>query len=183
MFTLTRNWWALALRGVAAVIFGILAFLLPGITLAALVLLFGAYAFIDGVLSVVAALRESAMDRRWWALLIEGILGIGAAVVTVIMPGITALVLLYVIAFWAIATGIFEIGTAIRLRREISGEWLMILGGFASLVLGFLLIVFPGAGALAVVWWIGAYAVIFGGLLIGLAFRLRAWRRELVPAA
>jgi uncharacterized membrane protein HdeD (DUF308 family) len=175
---LTRNWWALAIRGVAAIIFGILAFVWPGITLAALVLLFGAYAITDGIFAVVAALNAAGRERRWWALLIEGILSIIAGVLTFILPGITALFLLYLIAFWAIVTGVFEISTAIRLRKEITGEWLMALSGIASVLFGFLLLMFPGAGALAVIWWIGAYTLVFGVLLLSLAFRLRTWGRE-----
>jgi uncharacterized membrane protein HdeD (DUF308 family) len=175
---LTRNWWALAIRGVAAVIFGILAFVGPGITLAALVLLFGAYAITDGIFAIVAALNAERSERRWWALLIEGILGIIAGVLTFIVPGITALFLLYLIAFWAMVTGVFEIATAIRLRKEITGEWLLVLSGVASVLFGFLLVLFPAAGALALIWWIGAFALVSGVLLLALAFRLRSWGRE-----
>jgi len=176
---LTRNWWALALRGLFAVIFGILAFAMPRVTLAALVLLFGAYAIADGVFAIIAAVKASGGARRWWWLVLEGVLSIAVGVLTFVMPGITALFLLYLIAFWAILTGAFEIGIAIRLRKEITGEWLMALSGIASVLLGALLVLFPGAGAVAVIWWIGAYAIVFGALLLALAFKLRNWERAL----
>jgi uncharacterized membrane protein HdeD (DUF308 family) len=179
MVSLSHNWWALAIRGVAAIIFGVLAFVWPGITLTALVLLFGAYAITDGIFAIIAAVNASGKARRWWLLLLEGILSIVAGVLTFILPGITALFLLYLIAFWAIVTGVFAIGTAIRLRKEITGEWLMALSGVASVLFGFLLLLFPGAGALALIWWIGAYAVVFGALLLGLAFRLRSRDRTI----
>jgi uncharacterized membrane protein HdeD (DUF308 family) len=177
VIVLTRNWWALAIRGLLAIVFGILAFALPSATLAALVLLFGAYAIADGVFAIIAAVKASGGARRWWWLVLEGILSIGVGVLTFVMPEITALFLLYLIAFWAILTGVFEIAIAIRLRKEITGEWLMALGGIASVLFGALLVLFPGAGALAVIWWIGAYAIVFGALLLALAFKLRNWER------
>jgi uncharacterized membrane protein HdeD (DUF308 family) len=170
---LTRNWWVLVVEGVLAIVFGILAFFVPAITLAALVLLFGAYAFIDGIFSIVAAVRAQE-GSPWWALVIRGVAGIGIGIVTILWPGITAIALLFLIAAWAIITGVLEIVAAIRLRRQISGEWLLALAGIASLAFGILLLVSPGAGALAVVWIIGAYAIIFGALLIVLGLRLRA---------
>ena len=179
VIVLTRNWWALAIRGLLAVVFGILAFLLPGVTLAALVLLFGAYAIADGVFAIIAAVKASGGARRWWWLVLEGVLSIAVGVLTFVMPEITALFLLYLIAFWAILTGVFEIVIAIRLRKEITGEWLMALSGIASVLFGALLVLFPGAGALAVIWWIGAFAIVFGVLLLALAFKLRNWEREL----
>jgi uncharacterized membrane protein HdeD (DUF308 family) len=176
---LTRNWWALALRGLAGIIFGIIAFLWPGITLTALVLLFGAFAITDGIFAIIAAVNASGRERKWWLLLLQGILGILAGIVAFIMPGITALFLLYLIAAWAIVTGGFAIGAAIRLRKEITGEWLMVLGGIAAVLFGVLLVLFPGAGALAVVWWIGAFALVYGALLLALGLRLRSWEKEL----
>jgi uncharacterized membrane protein HdeD (DUF308 family) len=181
-FELARNWWTLAIRGVVAIIFGILAFVWPGITLLTLVILFAVYALADGFFAIVAAMSASSRGEKWWALLLEGILGIVAGVVTLLVPGITALFLLYIIAFWSLITGIFEVVTAVRLRREISDEWLMGLGGVASVIFGILLLSFPGAGALAVVWLIGAYAIIFGVLLLSLAIRLRTRGREILPA-
>lgn len=170
---LSRNWWMLALRGVVAVIFGILAFIWPGLTLWALVYLFGAYVLIDGVAALVSAFTGRDVDDRWWVLLLEGLAGIAAGLVAFIWPGMTAFVLLYLIAAWAIVTGIIEIVAAIRLRKEIEGEWVLALSGLASIIFGVLMVIWPGAGALAVVWLIAAYAIFFGILLIFLAFRVR----------
>ena len=144
MHLLARNWWALALRGVAAILFGLLTFLVPGLTLLWLVLLFGAYALIDGLLNVIASFRGAA---HHWALLIEGIIGILAGIVTFLWPGITAIALLYLIAFWAIFTGVLEIVAGIRLRRLITNEWVYILMGIASVIFGFLIMLAPVAGA------------------------------------
>ena len=173
--SLTRNWWAVALRGLAGILFGIITFVSPGISLAALVLLFGAYAFADGVLSIVSAVRRRGADR-WWLLLVQGIVGIGAGVVTVLWPGITAIALLFVIAAWALAGGALQVAAAIRLRKVMTGEWLLALGGVLSIALGVLLVLLPGPGALALVIWIGAYALVFGVLLLVLGFRLRGLR-------
>ncbi|HEV7366685.1 MAG TPA: HdeD family acid-resistance protein [Gemmatimonadales bacterium] len=170
--SLSRNWWAVSLRGLAGILFGIITFFAPGISLAALVLLFGAYALVDGVLAIVSAVRRRGADR-WWLLLLEGLVGIAAGVLTFLWPGITALALLYVIAAWALVTGAFEIAAAIRLRKAISGEWLLALSGIFSIALGVLLVLFPGPGALAVTIWIGAYAFVFGALLFALGLRLR----------
>jgi uncharacterized membrane protein HdeD (DUF308 family) len=170
---LSRNWWALALRGLLAVLFGLAAFFLPGITLTALILLFGAFALVDGVFAIVAAVRAEEHGARWWLLLAEGVFGVLIGILTFIWPGLTALVLLYFVAAWAIVTGVFEIAGAIRLRQEIEGEWALILGGVLSVIFGVLLAVLPGVGILALVWLIGAYAVVFGVLLIILAFRVR----------
>jgi uncharacterized membrane protein HdeD (DUF308 family) len=174
--TLTANWWALALRGLVAVLFGSLTFFLPGLTLVTLVLLFGAYAMVDGVFNVIAFFRVAS---HHWALLIEGVVGIFVGVLTFAWPAITAFVLLYLIAFWAILTGIFEVVAGIRLRKTIANEWLLLLMGFLSLLFGLLILFAPGTGALAIVLWIGAYALVFGVVLLVLAFRLRG-HRELV---
>jgi uncharacterized membrane protein HdeD (DUF308 family) len=176
--SLAHNWWVVVLRGLAGMAFGLVTFFAPGISLAALVLVFGAYAFADGVLAIISAFRrDSSTGERWWLLLLEGIAGIGAGVVTLLWPGITAIVLLYVIAAWALVTGFLEIFAAIRLRKAISGEWLLILSGILSVALGVLLVLFPGPGALALVIWIGAYAFVFGALLLALGLRLRALKR------
>jgi uncharacterized membrane protein HdeD (DUF308 family) len=171
--SLSRNWWAVSLRGLAGILFGIITFVSPAISLAALVLLFGAYAFADGVLAIVSAVRRRGTDR-WWLLLLEGIVGIAAGVLTWLWPGITALALLYVIAAWALVTGAFEVAAAIRLRKVISREWLLALSGLVSIALGVLLILAPGPGALALVIWIGAYAFVFGALLFALGLRLKS---------
>jgi uncharacterized membrane protein HdeD (DUF308 family) len=171
---LSRNWWLVALRGLAAIVFGVLAFVWPAITLWALVLLFGAYMLVDGIFAIVAAVRAAGREARWWLLLIEGVLGVLAGLVAAFWPGLTALALLYFIAAWAIVSGILEIAGAIRLRREIEGEWALGLSGALSLLFGVLLVVIPApAGLLSLVWLIGAYALAFGVLLLVLAFRLR----------
>ena len=170
---LARFWWALALRGLFAVLFGLLAIFMPHKTLLVLVLLFGAYAFLDGIFDLVSAIRS---PRHHWAFLLEGIVGIIAGVATFVWPRITGMVLLYLIAFWAISTGVFEILSGIRLRTAIANEIWLVLTGVLSLLFGILIIIFPSAGALAIAFWIGAYALIFGIMLIALAFRLRRFR-------
>jgi uncharacterized membrane protein HdeD (DUF308 family) len=174
--TLARNWWVVLLRGLAGIIFGVLTFIWPELSFAALVLLFGAYAFADGVLALITAVRQRGNDR-WWLLVLHGILGMAIGVATVLWPGITALALLYLIAAWALVTGALEIAAAIRLRKVITGEWLLALAGVASVALGILLVLFPGPGAFALVIWIGAYALVAGVLLVMLAIRLRSWAR------
>ncbi len=175
---LAHNWWAVAIRGLAAIIFGILALVWPGITFAVLVLFWGAYALVDGAFAIISALTHPMEGNHRWLLLLEGLAGIAAGILTFVWPGLTALVLLYLIAAWGIITGILEIVAAIRLRREIANEWLLAISGVASLVLGVAIAVFPAAGALAVVWLIGAYALVFGFLLLFLAFRLRTYAGE-----
>jgi uncharacterized membrane protein HdeD (DUF308 family) len=172
---LARNWWALFLRGVVAVLFGILTFIWPGLSLAVLVLLFGAYVLVDGLFAIVAAMKAPARNKRWWVLLIEGIVGVIIGVLTFFWPAMTALALLYFIALWALITGVLEIGAAIRLRKSISNEWLLVISGFLSILFGLALVIVPVAGALAVVWLIGVYAIVFGVLIIALSFRLRKW--------
>jgi uncharacterized membrane protein HdeD (DUF308 family) len=138
-------------------------------------LLFGAYALIDGIFSIAGAWRAARAHERWGVLILEGVVGIIAAVVTVAWPGITALSLVFVVAAWAVVTGIFEIAAAVRLRRYIKGEWLLILGGIASVVFGILLAMSPLVGALVLAIWLGVYALIFGAMLVGLGLRLRTW--------
>ena len=172
---LSRNWWALALRGLAAILFGILAFAWPGITLFVLIVFFGAYMLVDGIFAIVAAVRAAGDGARWWLMLLEGILGVVVGLVAFFWPGLTALALLYLIAAWAIVTGIMEIAAAIRLRREVVGEWALVLGGAFSVLFGVLLVVIPArAGLLSLTWLIGAYAVVFGVLQVVLAFRVRS---------
>ena len=178
MFNLmTQNWWAIALRGLVALLFGIATFMWPGITLWVLVALFGAYTLVNGVFAVIEAFSRDISRERWRPLLFEGIVSLVIGVVTITWPGLTAMGLLYLIAFCAIVTGVFEIITAIRLRREIRGEWMMALIAILSMAFGFLLIAFPLAGALSVVLMIGAFAFATGALMIALAFKLRSLRR------
>ena len=174
---LARNWWALALRGLVAVLFGLLTILIPGVTTVILVLLFGAYALVDGIFNVIASFRSVS---HHWALLTEGVIGILAGILTFAWPAITAVALLYLIAFWAILTGIFEIIAGIRLRKAITSEWALLLMGTLSMLFGILILFVPVAGALAIVLWIGVYALAFGVFVLILAFRLRG-HRDLVP--
>jgi uncharacterized membrane protein HdeD (DUF308 family) len=171
-----RGWWLLLLRGLAAIVFGVLTLLEPGISLAVLVLFFACYALVDGVLCLWTVVAGHGRHESRWVLGLEGLLGVGVGVLTFVAPGITALVLLFYIAIWAIATGVLEIAVAIRLRREIRGEWLLVLAGVASVVFGVILMVRPGAGALALLWLIGSYAILFGLLVVGLAFRARRFQ-------
>ena len=167
-----RNWWLLVLRGACAILFGVFALAWPGVTVGALLLLFGAYAFADGVLAVVAALSGRA-STPWGALLLEGLVGLGAAAAALFFPGVTAIVLLYLIAFWAILTGILEIAAALQLRKEIDGEFWLGLAGAASILFGVLLVLFPAQATLTLVWLIGSGAIVIGAFLILLGWRLR----------
>lgn len=178
---LARNWWALALRGLLAMLFGVLTFFWPRISLVSLVLLFGSFMLVDGLLAVITAFR-AAEGARWWALLLSGLVGIAMGALTLIWPGITALILLYLVAGWAIGRGIFEILGAIRLRKQITGEWLWVLSGITTVLFGVLLVIWPRVGALVVIWLVGAFAFISGGMLLGLAFRLRSWGRTVNQA-
>ena len=178
---LARHWWVIGLRGLAAILFGVLAFVWPGMTLAVLVLLFGAYALVDGVLTLLAAVRGGVQHRI--VMLVEGVVSVLAGLAAFVWPGLTALVLLYIIAFWAIVTGVLEIVAAIRVRRAISNELGLVIGGVLSVVFGVVLLIAPGAGALAVIFLIGAYAVVFGIALLGLAWRLREHHQTAIGGA
>jgi uncharacterized membrane protein HdeD (DUF308 family) len=179
--TLARNWWKLLVRGVAAILFGVLVWLLPGISLTLLVLSFGVFVVVDGILGAWVAFSGRKEYENWWELLLWGLVGIGVGILTFVSPGVTAVALVIFIAVWAIATGVLQIVVAIRLRREIEGEWLLILGGLASVVLGILFMLQPGTGALALVWLIGTYAIVFGLLLAMLAFKMRSFRKVAYP--
>ena len=170
---LAQNWWMFLLRGIAAIVFGVLAFVWPGITLLTLVFLYGAFALVDGVFSIGAAVMGGkGMGPRWWLALI-GLLGIGAGLLTFVWPGITALVLLIFIAVWSILIGVLQIAGAIQLRKEIDNEWFLILSGALSVLVGIFLLAQPGAGALALIWVIGFYAIVVGIIHVALAFRLK----------
>lgn len=181
---LSRNWWVVLLRGVAAILFGIVALLMPTLSFGVLVFVFGAYAFADGVLAIASAIRRRGSSDHWWVLLLEGLASVAVGVLTIFVPGLTALTLLYLYAAWALVTGVLEVMAAIRLRKVITGEWLLMLTGVASVAFAVLLIVSPGIGAITLMLWLAAYALAFGALLIALAFQLRSRSHELhVPPA
>jgi len=163
-----KNWWVLLLRGIFAVLFGVMAFAWPGLTLVALVLLFGVYALVDGLMALWVGGKW-----RMWSFFLVGVIGVIVGICTFIYPGITAVALLYLIAIWAIVRGIFELIAAIQLRKEIRNEWMLIIGSIISILFGMALFAKPAAGALAMVWVIGAYAIIFGVMMIVLSFRVR----------
>jgi uncharacterized membrane protein HdeD (DUF308 family) len=173
---LSRYWWAFVVRGIFAILFGILAYAWPGITLSTLIIFFGAYVLIDGILLAIKTIGKWGERDDRWLLLLEGLLGIGIGVITFVAPGITAVALIFFIAAWSLATGVLEIAAAIRLRKEIQGEGWMILSGIASIVFAVLVMFFPGAGALGLLWLIAAYAIIFGVMLVILGIKLRGHR-------
>src|SRR6516165_9821634 len=172
---LHRQWWLLLLRGIVAIAFGVLTFMRPGITLQALVWLFGIYVFIDGLLGAWLAVQGRKEVEDWWVLLLWGLLGIGIGILAFVKPDLTALALLFYIALWAIATGVLEIVAAVRLRKVISGELWLILAGIVSVAFGVWLVARPEAGALAVLWAIGIYAIVFGVLVVLFAFKIRSY--------
>lgn len=178
---IARNWWTFLVRGLLAIAFGLAALVWPDVTLLVLVALFGAFALLDGVISVLFGItgRESI---RWW-MVIWGLVGVAAGIGVFLWPTIGALALVYVIAAWAILTGAMEIAAAITWRREIRSEWVLIVAGVLSVLVGGAMALFPGAGAVALVWLIGAYAVVFGVLLVIVAFRLRDLRGHLTEPA
>jgi uncharacterized membrane protein HdeD (DUF308 family) len=169
---LAKYWWLLLLRGIVAIIFGVLAFIWPGVTLLTLILFYGAFALADGVLALAHAIMGGNVGSRWWLALV-GIAGIAAGLVTFLMPGLTALVLLFFIAGWAIALGVFQIIGAIRLRKEIDNEWLIGLSGALSVLFGLVLLFAPGPGILGLIWVIASYAIVFGIMLVMEAFKLK----------
>jgi uncharacterized membrane protein HdeD (DUF308 family) len=171
---LAKNWWVFVLRGVLAILFGVCAMLMPKITLAVLILLYGAYALADGIVAAVAAFsRRAAGEGFPWSVLLIGLAGIGVGLLTIMYPGLTALLLLYFIAAWQIVRGVTEIVVAIKLRKQIQGEGWLIAGGVLSVLVGLFLWARPGAGALALVWVIGSFAILFGIILVALGFKLR----------
>jgi uncharacterized membrane protein HdeD (DUF308 family) len=174
----TRNWWVFLLRGVAAIFFGLLAFKLPAFALSVLVLAFGIYALVDGLLSLFHALIGWSHLENRWLLVLEGLIGIWAGFVTLRAPALTTVALVFFVAIWALAIGILRIVEAIRLRREISGEFWLALSGVACMLFAFLVMLRPAAGALAMVWLIGWFAILEGAMLIALSFKLRGLRRQ-----
>ncbi len=179
---LFEKWWVLLLRGLVSIAFAVLIWMQPAITLKAMIILFGAFALVDGVLGVWSAFSSRKDRNNWWVLMLWGLVGIGIGIITFVAPAVTALALLFYIAIWAIVTGVLEIIAAVRLRKEIQGEWLLGLAGLLSLVFGILLIMHPGAGVLAVLWLVAAYALILGVLMVILAFKVRGWGAKLKAA-
>ena len=179
---LSQYWWVLLLRGILAILFGAVAFAWPGLTLATLILFFAAFVFVDGVFDVFHAFSGRKENENWWVLLLEGLLGVAFGVITWMNPGITALVLMLYIAFWAVATGVLKIIMAVRLRKEIEGEWWMVLSGLASVLFGVIMIARPGAGAMAVLWFIAAWAIVMGVFLVILSFQARGFGKKLEDA-
>ena len=170
---LARWWWTFIVRGILAIAFGVLAFFAPGLGIAVLVGLFAAWVIIDGIGNIIAGVRGRGLDRNWWLEILEGVVGIAAGLIALIFPAYAAQALVIIIAAWAIVTGVLEIIAAIRLRELISGEVWMGLAGVASILFGIILIVFPAAGALSLVWLISSFAIVFGIFLILLGWRLR----------
>ncbi len=162
---LSKNWWKFVARGVCAIVFGVLAFAWPGITLLTLVILFGVFALIDGIFSIITAISMRETMEDWWVLLLRGLAGVGIGLITYLAPGVTAFVLILYIAVWSLVTGVLELVVAIRLRKVVQGEFWLILSGIASIAFAFLLLARPGVGALSILWIIAIYAVIFGILL------------------
>ena len=169
---LIGNWWALALRGVVAILFALIAFFWPEITARALILLFGAYALVDGIFALVAGLRLARHHGRSTALLVEGILNIVIAIIVFVWPGPALLALIYLIGIWAIVTGIVLVAAGMALVR-LAGELLLVVSGILSILLGIVLLVHPVVGVVALSWWLGAYALLFGIILLSVAFRIR----------
>jgi uncharacterized membrane protein HdeD (DUF308 family) len=175
---LADRWWGLVIRGMAAILFGVLTFAFPGLSLLALVMVWAAYTLVDGVCNLILAARGPQADRRWGWLLFEGIASIAAGVLAVVWPDITSMALLMVIAIWAVLTGFAELAVAGRLRETLHDEWVLSASGVLAIAFGVFLLMFPGPGVLAALWTIGAYAIVSGVLLVGLGWQLHGWRRD-----
>ncbi|MDI9549444.1 MAG: HdeD family acid-resistance protein [Chloroflexota bacterium] len=176
---MTGKWWVLLVRGIAAILFGLAAMVWPGLTIGALIIMFGAFAIVDGVGALFAAFAHRGEAQYWWATALEGVVGIVLGILVMVWPGISAIALLFWIAAWAIVTGVFEVVSAIQLRKEISGEFWLILSGVLSILFGIFAFIRPGAGALAVIWVIAIYAIVFGITLIMLSFKVRGLNQAL----
>jgi uncharacterized membrane protein HdeD (DUF308 family) len=178
---LAQNWWAIALRGVLAILFGLIALFLPGPTIAALVLLFAAYMLVDGVFAIVAGVRAARRHERWGLLVVEGIIDLAAAAIAFVAPLATVVAFVWLIGAWAIVSGVVLTAAMFRLHAA-HGRWLMGLSGILSVIWGVLLLIWPAAGAVVLTWWIGAYALVFGVALLALAFKLRRRHQQLPPS-
>jgi uncharacterized membrane protein HdeD (DUF308 family) len=170
---LAQNWWAVGLRGVLAILFGIVALVFPGATMLSLVLIFAAYTLVDGVFAIISAVRAARRHERWGLLVLEGLVNIATGIVVVLWPVISLVAFVWLVAAWSIVSGALMLAAAPRLAGN-HGRWWLALGGIVSVLYGFLLIIAPLIGALVMTWWLGAYALIFGGSLLVLAFKLRA---------
>lgn len=169
-----RHWWALLVRGILAILFGIIALAAPGIALLAFIYVFAAYAIIDGIIAIVVSFQERSFLRTWWVLLLEGIIGIIFGILAFAWPGETALVLLFLVAIWALVTGVMEVSSAFVVPGSAGRRWGLGLAGLLSIIFGLILIVHPGAGLLAILWLVGIYAIVFGVSLIIYAFQVRS---------
>ena len=177
---LARNWWAMAIRGVVTILFGLAAFLLPFTTVASLVLLFAVYMLADGVFAIVAGVRAAARHERWGFLLVEGVVDLLAGAAALLVPGLTVLVVVSLLGAWSVVTGALMLAAAFRLHGG-HGRWLLALAGVVSVLWGVLLFLSPVAGALVLTWWLGGYALAFGVVLLVLALRLRGRRAGSLP--
>ncbi|RAJ02539.1 uncharacterized membrane protein HdeD (DUF308 family) [Chitinophaga skermanii] len=175
---LAKNWWLFVLRGVFAIIFGLIAFFWPGITLTILTIFLGAYLLVDGIFTFIYAFQVKKQESQWWVYLLEGLLGVAAGILILSWPGITALYIVFLVAFWAIVTGILEIIAAIRLRKVINNEWMLILAGILSIIFGVLIFSQPITGAVVIAWWIGIYAILFGVMLISVGVKLNKYHKS-----
>lgn len=171
---LAAHWWLPVVRGAAAILFGLAALAWPNATVLVLILIFGAFAFVDGVFAIAAAVRFATQHERWAPILVEGIVGVLIGLLAYAVPALIALVFIYFVALWAIVTGIFELVAAFRIRRSLAGEVFMIAAGILSVLLGLVFFVVPGIGLVASAWVIGVYAIFFGALMVGFGLRLRA---------
>lgn len=179
---LSRYWWAFILRGVLAIIFGVIAFVAPPVTIAALVLLFGAWATVDGVFHIASAIQDRDRSRSFWLAILEGVVSIIAGVLALVFPDVAAASFLLLIAAWSIITGLVEVMMAIRLREQITGELWLAIGGILSILFGVLIFLYPNSGAITIVWIIGAFAIAWGVTLISLGWRLRGVHQVASPA-
>jgi uncharacterized membrane protein HdeD (DUF308 family) len=170
---LARNWWIFALRGALGIMFGLIALFLPGVTMLSLVLVFSAYMLVDGICAIASGLRAARQGERWGWFIFEGIANLAAGIVAFLLPGLTVLVFVFLIAAWALLSGGLMLGAALRLDAD-HGRWWLVLGGLASVVYGALLVIAPMIGAVVLTWWIGAYAIVFGVALLLLSFRLKS---------
>jgi uncharacterized membrane protein HdeD (DUF308 family) len=180
LHALARNWWLVLLRGICAIVVGLLAFIWPGATLLALVMLYGAFAIADGILALGAAVSGDTPTPRWW-LAVVGVLGVVAGLIAFLWPGLTATVLQVFIAAWAITTGVMQMVGAFMLRKEIDDEWYLIAAGALWVVFGLVLVLKPAVGVIALLYTIGSFAIIYGALLISFALRLRSHSHAVAP--